>query len=418
MGGSVMKRYFLIVIALTIVVCATAEKKDGVVEDYNRSSLYTFSIYNPGTAMASNIFSTLLKVQHPDRFNDHNLSLRVLSTRGNPKPEELIDQIATFLDRNKVAQRLVSKWFNRDRSDGSFDMELIKERGNYNATIEDLNMAMKTVRGKAMLEDAGEQLIGNTFVIVNEVSYVDKHARADGVGAVFETLSIIGGAIATAKGDKNNTIQSIGNTGETISKLVAGFTVHIKSHLFRLVWNDSIASTFYSQCYYDKEHIDAAKRRAYALNSKLFRLEYVGDYEATSGKTVLRGLHNNDEVFLKVLTRALDKNIVELRKKFEIFKITAPVFEITSDGMLHIHIGMKEGVEPTSKYEVLERRVDEEGHIIYHRKGTIRPVKDMIWDNRFMATEEQAEGAEFGFTTFEKVSGGDFYQGMLVREIK
>lgn len=401
-----------------MAVCAVAGKKDGVVEDYNRSSLYTFSIYNPGTAMAANIFSTLLKVQHPDRFNDHNLSLRVLSTKGDPKPEELIDQIAAFLDRNKVAQRLVSKWFNRDKTDGSFDMELIKERGNYNATIEDLNVAMQTVRGKAMLEDAGEQLIGNTFVIVNDVSYVDKQARAEGVRAVFEALTMIGGAVAAAKGGKNNTLQSIGKTGDAISKLVAGFTVHIRSHLFRLVWNDSIASTFYSQCYYDKEHVDATKRRAYALNSKLFRLEYVGDYEATSGKTVLRGLHNDDEVFLKVLTRALDKNIVELRKKYEIFKITAPVFEIAADGMLHIHIGMKEGVEPTSMYEVLERREDEEGRITYHRKGTIQPVKDMIWDNRCMAAEEQADGAGLGYTTFEKVSGGDFYPGMLVREIK
>ena len=39
-------------------------------------------------------------------------------------------------------------------------------------------------------------------------------------------------------------------------------------------------------------------------------------------------------------------------------------------------------------------------------------------DNRCMAAEEQADGAGLGFTTFEKVSGGDFYPGMLVREIK
>ena len=29
-----------------------------------------------------------------------------------------------------------------------------------------------------------------------------------------------------------------------------------------------------------------------------------------------------------------------------------------------------------------------------------------------------AYGADFGFTTFRKVSGGDFYPGMLIREIK
>jgi hypothetical protein len=35
-----------------------------------------------------------------------------------------------------------------------------------------------------------------------------------------------------------------------------------------------------------------------------------------------------------------------------------------------------------------------------------------------MAVEERAENATLGFTTFEKVSGCDFYPGMLVREMK
>ena len=34
-----------------------------------------------------------------------------------------------------------------------------------------------------------------------------------------------------------------------------------------------------------------------------------------------------------------------------------------------------------------------------------------------MAEEEGAPGATLGKTTFKKVSGGDFYPGMLIREI-
>ena len=40
------------------------------------------------------------------------------------------------------------------------------------------------------------------------------------------------------------------------------------------------------------------------------------------------------------------------------------------------------------------------------------------WDNRYMAAEEGAYGADLKATTFVKVSGGNFYPGMLVREIK
>lgn len=413
-----MERILLLIIGLSVVFEVLAKDKDDVIEDYNRSSLYTFSIVNPGTGMYDEIFRTLLKVEHPDRFNDHNLSLRILSTKGKPKDDELQAQITTFLQRNKVAQRLVSKWFNRDNKDGSFDMELIKERGNYNASVEDVAHALQTIRGKAMLEDAGEQLIGNTFVIVNDVSYANKQARAEGFQALFQVASMAGDVASIANGGKTNTLKGVGSAGDAISSLVAGFTVHINSYLYKLVWNDSIAEVFYSQYYFDKDNPDASKKRAYQLNSKLFQLEYVGHYEATSSKTVLRGLRNDDEVFLKVLTRALDENIVQLRKRFEIFKVTAPVFEVAADGTLHIHIGMKEGVSPSSKFEVLERREDEEGRITYHRKGTIRPVKNLIWDNRCMAAEEEADGAGLGFTTFEKTSGGDFYPGMLIREIK
>ncbi len=326
----------------------------------------------------------------PERYNDHNLSLRVINTYGKTKDEDVQQQITKFLESNKVAQRLVSKWFDRNKADGSFDMDLIKERGNYNASVEDVAMALRTTRGKAMLEDAGEQLIGNTFVIVNDISYVNRRSIADVIGMVG--LS-------------------------TITTFVAGFTVHINSYLYRLVWNDDIANTFYTQYYYDNNNPDPTKKRAYNMAGKQFELEYIGNYEATSSKTVLKGLTSDDAVFMKVLTRAMDENIVQLQKQHDVFKVTAPVFKVDND-VLCVHIGMKEGVSPSSRYEVLERVEDEEGRISYKRKGVIRAVKDKIWDNRCMAIEEEAEGANLGFTVFEKVSGDDIYPGMLIREIK
>jgi hypothetical protein len=417
-----MARGLFLFIAIMMTCSLEADNRSKVVEDYNRSSLYTISMLHPGTGMYDQIYETMLNVSVPERFNDHNLSLRLIVSQGKADDQERVKQVEDFLKCNKVAKRLVSKWFNRDKNDGAFDMQLVKDRGNYNATIEDVNLAMQSIRGKAILEDAGEQLINNTFVLVNDITYVDKHSKADGVKSVFQAISLVGNIMSAAQGNKTSgsgsSLQGVGQLGDAITSLVAGFTVRMKSHLFQLVWNDSIAGTFYSQYYYDKNTIDQDKKRAYLRDNKLFQLKYVGSYEATSSKTVLHGLKNNGDVFMKVLTRAIDENIVQLRKKFEIFKITAPLYEIASDGMIHIHIGLKEGVSSSSKNEVLERLVDDEGRITYHRKGVIRPVKGKIWDNRFMATEEGADGANLNFTSFEVVSGKDFYPGMLVREIK
>ncbi len=61
---------------------------------------------------------------------------------------------------------------------------------------------------------------------------------------------------------------------------------------------------------------------------------------------------------------------------------------------------------------------EEDGMTTYKRVGIIKPIKDKIWDNRFLAEfEEENENRVLTATEFEKVSGGDFYPGLLVREI-
>lgn len=79
---------------------------------------------------------------------------------------------------------------------------------------------------------------------------------------------------------------------------------------------------------------------------------------------------------------------------------------------------MKEGVSPDSRYEVLECQTDKDGRTEYKRRGIIKPVKGEIWDNRYMAADDLLEGSDLTYTTFQKVSGGKFHPGMLIREIK
>ena len=66
----------------------------------------------------------------------------------------------------------------------------------------------------------------------------------------------------------------------------------------------------------------------------------------------------------------------------------------------------------------LEAVPDERGVTTYKRVGLIKPIKDKIWDNRFMADEEKTTEAALDGTLFEKISGKDFYPGMLIRETK
>jgi hypothetical protein len=78
---------------------------------------------------------------------------------------------------------------------------------------------------------------------------------------------------------------------------------------------------------------------------------------------------------------------------------------------------MKEGVSASSEYEVLEPEI-KNGKTVYSRIAVITPVKNKIWDNRYMAAEEGAVGSDLDATYFTKKSGKDIYPGLLVRQLK
>ena len=117
----------------------------------------------------------------------------------------------------------------------------------------------------------------------------------------------------------------------------------------------------------------------------------------------------------KVCERAIDKNIAQLQKEYEVFRVKTPLYSVKP---LTAKIGLKEDIDEKSRFEVLEVVEDDNGRTRYKRVGIVKPVKDKIWDNRFMAEfEEENEGNTRTETEFEVVNGSGFYPGMLLREI-
>lgn len=425
-----MKRFFAYISALAAVTAfsfctlkASAEEPDSAMQ-YRRSSLYSFMVSHPDLKMDDEIVGAFMALETPDKYNNHDLSIKCITAYS--KKEDLRREVEAWFQRNDVAKRMVSKWFMRNKVTGGFDPSLVMERGLYGATAMDIETAAQSRRGIDALGDKGYEMISNTFVIVNDITYVDHEKNADIATGI---LSIIGGIAAAASDDENNIVTGLTTLGAMVSSMIAGFTVRVNSYLYQLEWDDRTADTFYSLYYYDKPATDsaslaafaadtaiAAKKAAYEADDTTFRLKYVGEYVARSAKPVLRGLYNPEDVFRKVCARAIDNNVMELQKKFDQFKVKVPLF---STEPLMARIGMKEGVTAKSKFEVLVPVFDEAtGKVRYNRKGVIRPVAGKIWDNRYMASEEQATGSELTATTFEVVSGMNFTPGMLIREIK
>lgn len=404
-----MKRT-IITISLFIAYFGIVFAQDNT-PDYRRSSIYSILINHTEQKFASEIKEAFLQIPVPDKFNDHNLSVKVLTMDkklAGAKSEKENPVITDFLSNNKVASRLVGRWFNRDFYTGECNMELVKERGLYNASEFDKQLANRSARGVAMLQDAGEELIGNTFVLVNDIRYIDKNKRAKAAGSF---LKVLGSVASVATGvNVSDLTDNIGDMVESIK----GFTVRINSFLYKLDWDEDQAALFYQEQYSSKP--DAVKKDNFENARRNYKLKYVGKVESKGGTTSFLGIKEDEPIVMvrKACQRAIDENVVDLQREYEEFRTKTPLVSVEP---LTAYIGMKEGVSSKSKFEVLEVIEMENGTHKYERVGIIEPIDNLIWDNRFMAVEEGAIGANLGFTTFRKVSGKDFAKGMLIREI-
>ena len=403
-----MKKLFII-LALGLMA-QTSFAQDDENFKYMRGSLCIMMVEHPTLEFNDQIEKAFESMPIPNRFNSHDLGVRVLSF---PNNDDQVANLKIFSNENQLAKRIVSKWFGRNKNTGSFNTDLLRERGHYSATKIDVKAAMAQQRGMAVLEDMGENLIGHTYWVVNDIRYVNQ-------GNFFKSLKDVAGAAVSVAGNKTTSLEeTLGidfeDTAMGLLDNIKGFRVKITSHLFRLKWDKEISNTFYSQYYTETPDEEADKVSEFKQDNNLFSMEYVGSVTSTSSKTSISGVTTNEQMIRKVCTRALDKNIADLQHKFADFRIKAPLISIEP---LKAYVGMKEDINEKSRYEVLEAVPDERGVTTYKRVGIIKPIKGKIWDNRFMADEEKTTEAALDGTYFEVVSGKDFYPGMLIRETK
>ncbi len=407
-----MKKTILALLISATFAPSYAQTQTDETTSYRRSSLYSLLVNHTDQQFANEIKEAFLQIPVPDKFNDHNLSVKVLNIDqklkgANSDKENPV--ITEFLNNNKVASRLVARWFNRDSYTGACDMELVKERGLYNATEFDKQLAMHSARGLAMLQDAGEDLIGNTFVVVNDIRYIDKSKGSKTVGSIFKAL----GAVASAyTGD--NSFNNLGNDLGDIAESLKGFSVRINTFLYRLQWDNDQANLFYQDQY--GVGADSIKKMNFDNARGNYHLKYVGKVESKGGTTSFLGIKEEEPVMMvrKACQRAIDENVVDLQRSYEEFRTKTPLLSVEP---LTAYIGKKEGMTAKSRYEVLEVVEMEDGSHKYHKVGEIQPIESQIWDNRFMAAEEGAVGGNLKYTTFRAISGKDFSKGMLIREI-
>lgn len=360
---------------------------------YRRSSLHSVLIKHPTLQYGNTIDSVFMSIPNPDKFNDHNIanaksftsSTSKAKRKGNKKHALNQKDINTFIIEQQIPKLMVAKWFNRCNTTYGFDLDLISERGLYDASSDEIKQANNNIRGLSIVKDAGVELIGKTFLIVNDITFLDHSKNAKKTGAIFKVAGAVAGALLNM-----DAIASLGADIGTIAENIEGFAVNITSYLYALNWDENILNDFYGNMWYEAGVIDDSKKSKFD-STDIFNLRYVGTTTTTAQNIAFEAFakRTHTEQLTKVCTRAIDKSIVELQREYDEFKVNVPIGKIDREKKtVMVPIGLKEGVNNKSKYEILMPIEDKDGNITYSRIGTISPIKGKIWDNRFGALEE------------------------------
>lgn len=369
MGFLRFKHAFLIFFALCTSVAYG--QSDDAIERYQRCSVIHMMIERPMYMYNEEIANAFKRIHLSNRFNDHNLGVKVVKF----VTQDFSDQqqyISSFIRQTKLGNRAVAKWFLWNKTTGRFSIDLVSERGLYDANTMDRTLASKSIRGNAILQDAGENLIPNTYLLMSDISYTGVYSNKE---------------------------KDITNT-EDLHK----FDVTITTYIFQLNWNKDTLYSFYEK-YYDGT-TDFMNQGSFDF---IYRAKAVTSY----GEEVRH--ITQSKLIERVVARCLDINIAKLQREYPDFVISAPLI---STDPIQADIGLKEGVNSKQQYEVLEKKLDKNGIMTLHHVGIIQPEEGKIKDNRYMAEEDNENESHLTFTTFKKLAGDNFYPGMLIREIK
>ena len=99
----------------------------------------------------------------------------------NPIPTSILYHSPSEKELKAIGREVLSFWFNRNALTGMMDDTIVRARGEYNASDQDIRSGNATAIGKYYYEGQGYNLINNSFVLF--VTYLGPHIGAHGLGS-------------------------------------------------------------------------------------------------------------------------------------------------------------------------------------------------------------------------------------------
>lgn len=323
--------------------------------------------------------------------------------------QQLVALTREMLKEKKVGQQLLRQWFNIS-DDGSYNYKNIIEKSYFGANQSDVADAASTARGKnAIVDKLSDRLISNTFVSFSKLAFYENEP----VAAFARDVAYLVSAAIPGPG----AIAGKSAADAAYAATSKGYSAYTTNVLYQLKWNDSTMNLFYSTFEGDKINMEK-------FNALDFPFELLGVQTVTSATVDAKGglseavlgenkSKSDEELIQETIVRNIDKTFAKLQYNYEVFR---PVSPIISTEPLLIDLGMKEGIDDKSVFDLLEVVMDETtGEISYKKVASLKVVKGQVWDNRYTLVDDANGQQEVKGTELKKNKKA--VPGMLVKQV-
>ena len=410
----IMKRLFIIAfitcILLTISGFAQEQNYGGMISQnadgtyfYMRSSLemvYIDAENFPNKDIVDKSWNDYMDPDKnfPNQYNKHGADIGKVPLGGEAElsDDEMAEAIMRYINDNKIANRLVMRWFNYNRDgevaydidnpvnpDAMINMQTIFDRGYYTVNAGDENVSLSSLKREKdiKIKELSMKLIPFTFMTFTKLNFFENEpiARAIRDGAIEIADS------AYVKAIKDGTNPNSAKLFRDIAVIAAntvynatkdGYTLQSNTWLYKLVWDEKTEGYFNREVLEDPSLLETSDK---------FKMEFV-DSQMNQSSVIISAARSFERIIDLTIVRNLNKVFLDLQQRNDVFKVWTPLLDFYSlvspsltapikvEGKtITAEIGTKEGLRGGEQFAV----VDDDGN--FYGYAIAQP--GMIWDN-------------------------------------
>ncbi|MCF8344522.1 MAG: hypothetical protein K9G67_09450 [Bacteroidales bacterium] len=358
--------------------------------EYDRIGL-TVLFYTYGGKFENKLEDAMKDVSFPDKFYQNKLKECVISlprsmemkdeSLAQDDEQERIEIAREYLKEQNIGRKIVEEWYNFDPEQG-FDLSMIFERAEYNATDEEIIVSEGSKRGRARIRDYGHELVSNSYVAIVDLRDLKKETEREKDYASVSYSSDMG------------------------------------LYIFKLKFGEEQINELFDVWIFEDDSPEEKEQKLARFKEMDFPLELVyskPDWLLPTGTASYGGLDGltgkkldmsvlDKEAFEKFYNEIFDKMMFHASKHIQDFTVRKKVTDVRP---IQAKIGLRESLKTDDQYFVYEYVWDEQlKEAIPKRKAVLRVRK--VADNR-----DEGRSAE---SSFYQTYGGTVREGMLVKE--